>query len=113
MMRSALTIFALVINMVSALIPPATRCISRQHYCCLAISRNDYFQPHFEVTTTKNPTTVDRMIECADHGQCTMEEMDHMLVGKSVGKRMMVVESNNVESLTNTLAILSLKSWNR
>jgi hypothetical protein len=77
MMRVALTILTLtllVLNTAFALIlPPSRHAASRNHY--------DFFQPHFEVPTTTNKPTTDQMVECAEQGECTVEEMDLMIQG--------------------------------
>jgi hypothetical protein len=76
-MSDALTILALVALVVfnaSALTLPQSRDMaSRNHH--------DFFQPHFEMPTTINKPTTDQMVNCAEQGECTVEEMDRMIQG--------------------------------
>ena len=49
-------------------------------------ARDDFYhEPHFQVlereSVAKEPLSYNRMLECAQQGDCSVEEMEHMLAG--------------------------------
>ena len=59
--------------------------------CCLHLSRDEYLRPHFETSTSavaemNYQFDFDRIVECAEVGECPVEEMTQMLKG-TVGEK--------------------------
>jgi len=71
------------------------------------ITRDEYLQPHFEVSRPTQVLDLDRIVQCAEgDGLCSLDEMNEMIQGKM---RKRVVRTRIVlATLIKTLFNLSL-----
>lgn len=74
-------------------------------------ARDDFYhEPHFEVMQSASSSSVldappqdSRMLECAQQGECSVEEMDRMIAGASCLRR----ETQQRQSCNNTHILYS------
>lgn len=73
-------------------------------------AREDFYhEPHFSVTIAPAVDKMDRMLDCAQQGECSVEEMDRMIAGAFIFYLSRVIQDcvgdNHTQHLTYSYSL--------